>query len=108
MNKIIGINEIAMDNLILDINDRIQLCSQIMNEIEDCVDDTLNNYHSETKNKLQQKFLNLKHGFPILINNLETYSNDLVRAKNGCMVIDKIATSKVLTGGENLSIKEVK
>ena len=108
MSDIIGIDENSMDTLILDIKDRIDLCNSLFNEIEDCVEKTLSSYSSSDKNLLGQKWDNLKASFPTLTSNLETITNDLVRAKNGYKVVDKIATTKVINSEDNISIKEVK
>lgn len=98
-----GIDEIGMDNLILDINDKIEICNSILNNIEDCVDNVLLKYKTDDKMLLQQKFQCLKSNFPILISNLETYSNDLVRVKNGYHFIDEMSSTKLRIGKANLN-----
>ena len=98
-----GIDEVGMDNLILDINDKIDLCNSILNDIEDCVDNVLLKYQSDDKSLMQQKFQELKSNFPILISNLETYSSDLVRVKNGYHSIDEIASAKIRIGNTDLN-----
>lgn len=108
MSNTIGINENLMDNMILDLKDRIDLCSGLLNEIEDSANHSLENYNSYDKNLLKQKWQNIKSNYPTLLSNLETTTNDLVRAKNGYKVVDKVATTKVINSKEKIVMKEVK
>ena len=105
---VIGVDEDGIDNLILDINDKIELCNSILNNIEDCVDNVLVKYKTNDKALMQQKFESLKSNFPILINNLESYSSDLVRVKNGFYTADEKAVDRVKISKSKFTNKEVK
>lgn len=88
MNDIIGTNDEGLNNLTLEIRSYKDEISNIFNSLEDSVVNLRDSYKCEAGSVFDQKFNNLKRNFPILKNNLDTYADDLIRAKDNHSKVD--------------------
>lgn len=79
---VIGINEQAIEKLILDVYDYADRINNILNAMDDVVQGTTSYFNDDSSNNFRHKFEQLKINFPIVNHNIQTYGEDLVRLKN--------------------------
>ena len=77
VNKIVAINENEINRLILDINDFAIKVKKIFDEMEQIVDGTRSYYDCNCATRYRNSFNVFKSNFPIMVNNLLTYKNDM-------------------------------
>ncbi len=81
-SNVMGINEEKLTSVITSINDDIMKISNIFENMETIMADSGNCLSGELGNSLQTKFNEIKMNFPIIKNNLLTYSTELTNIKN--------------------------
>ena len=80
--NVVGINEQAIDNLILDIYDYADRINVILNSLEDTFDKYADCFMDASSSNFKYKLDQLKSNFPIVNNNIKSYADDLIKVKN--------------------------
>lgn len=79
---VVGINEQAINKLIMDIYDCADRINIILNSIDDIVAGTSSYFVNESANNFRRKFEQLKLNFPTVNYNIKSYAEDLTKLKN--------------------------
>lgn len=91
---VIGINEDALNSLIVELGNYEEQLVDILNGMEDAVSNAMPFFKCDASNIFVDKFNNIKNNFPLIISNLETYQADLIRAKDNNARIDEETCKK--------------
>ena len=76
-----GINKDKVDKLIKDIYSYYDRIKEILNEVESIMDDTKNNYKSETADYIRNEFQQYKDNFYTVGKNILSYADDMEKVK---------------------------
>ena len=81
-NNVIGINEENLSALINELNNYIEDISKTFNDMDDIIEGTNATFQGEAGDALRNKYDYIKLNFPRILNNLESYTKDLVKIRN--------------------------
>ncbi len=81
-NNVIGINETEINNLITEINDCSNKIKNIFQQINDQISNTKNFYDCKSATTLRNRYYKLDDDYIIVLNNLSSYSRDLLNLKS--------------------------
>ena len=85
----IAINEGAMDDKILQVNNEIDVIIRSLNEIQDKMYELKDYFKGDVANGIQDKFKTISDQYPTFKANLNSYSRDLTNIKSMVMKIDE-------------------
>lgn len=80
-NNVIGINETEINKLITEINDCSNKIKNIFQQINDQISNTKNFYDCKSATTLRNKYYILNDDYIVVLNNLSSYSRDLLNLK---------------------------
>ncbi len=80
-NNVIGINETEINKLITEINDCSNKIKNIFQQINDQISNTKNFYDCKSATTLRNRYYKLDDDYIIVLNNLSSYSRDLLNLK---------------------------
>ena len=83
-----GINEDAVNKLILDIYNYEEKINKTLDQISTVVENTKEFYQCESANEYRNKFNMFSANFNIINKNLLSYADDMIKLKNRYKVID--------------------
>lgn len=75
---LVGINEEEVSNLSLEIIDYADKISEIFDKITDCVDRIHSQYDGEPVSKIINSYQSLAEYYPVMKDNIISYSDDLI------------------------------
>lgn len=111
--RLIGINEAAIDNLSLNIIQHAENVKKLLSEATKFVTETGHFYNSDVAEKYRSSFELFATNFQVIINNVVSYSDELIRLKLIVTTNDKLMKKDIINSAdmmENLhsEYKEVK
>lgn len=84
-----GVNEDALNKLIVDIIDYKDKIVEILNQISDLIDDTQNYYKCDAATDFRTKFDLYKSNFLVASENIKSYTDELMAAKKDFDLINE-------------------
>lgn len=78
-NSVFGINEDNLSNLCFEIEDKVEIISELFDKMDLCVEKISLNYKDSSCTELVNYYNNLKKSFPIIKSNLLSYSSDFIQ-----------------------------
>lgn len=81
-SNISGVNEGAIDNIILQLTQYEERLKKIFSMMENAINDVEQYYRVNSLVALKNKFDDVRCNFPIILNNIEKYIDDLATVKN--------------------------
>ena len=97
-----GINEIALDKVIVDIYDYCDKLRFILSQINDLVAGTSDYYKCSEADAFRRKYEIFSRNFPTLLDSVISYAEDLVGVKTNYTRINEDITTLVKTGTTNV------
>ena len=85
-----AIKQPAYDNLILELNDYVDKIELILRDTEMKIHDTNEYFKGEVGDSVREKFDKYFRQIDMMTKNLLTYSNDLIKIKEGLAAEDKV------------------
>ena len=102
LKDISGINEDAIDKLVLDIFGYVERINQTLKNIDSLVNETSQFYVGESGNKFRNRFNELRANFPIVNQNLLSYTDDLIKVKSGLKNFSSELSIEITDGISNV------
>lgn len=97
MSDVFGINEVALDSVVLSISNHNDDLAEALNKIDDVVDTIDDCLKADFLVNFKNKFALMRANNSIIQANVQIYCSDLVRVKSGMFVIEKDALNKAIS-----------
>lgn len=98
----IGVDNQAIDNLVLNIYDYADRLKKQLDDVETLVYDTSNYYHDQAADSCRKKFNSIKESFPVIYENVISYADDLVKLKSSLKQKDEAISVEITNASKNL------
>lgn len=103
-----GINENALNDIILELGTNIDNISGLFQEIEMIVYDSSDYAKGDTAEALRKKFNDYQKEFNLVKQNFTSYQNDLIKIKSSMKELDKGSSSMVQEFTEHINAEAKK
>ena len=102
MARVIGLNEDAIDNVIMDIYDYADSFKEKINAIDSLISSSSAFYKDESASEYVNKFKSLSDTFSCYSENIISYAEDLIKLKSSIRSKDEAISDEINRASRNL------